>query len=76
MSRIGAAKTDESNDEDISKSEKAYNAIGIAIRKSATEFRSYSDVMTDLSAKWQTLTEVQRSNIAEVSAGKICPIIQ
>lgn len=48
---------------------KAFQEIGIAIKASETEFRDVDDILDDLSVKWDTLTGVQKQNIAQTSAG-------
>ena len=76
-SRIGGAKTEETNSEDISKVEKVYsniidmngNKIPIAIRKSETEFRKQKDTLDDLANIWDKLSNVEKNRVAEASAG-------
>jgi len=55
---------------DAGKSEKALNQLGIAVRKNANEFRDFDSILKDLQSKWDNLTNVQKSNIAQVLAGK------
>lgn len=69
FSRIGGAKTGDATAEDVSNAEKAYKSVGVAIRDANGEFRKTSDILDDLYAKWDKLTSVQRSYIAEASAG-------
>lgn len=70
--RITKAETTDLSDEDveaISKIEMAYKSVGVEIRKSATEFRNLDDILYELSGKWDTLTDIQKSNISYLSAG-------
>ncbi len=69
--RLGRVKDPtEATDEDVSQAEAAYKTIGINIRDQITgEFKDLPTIFDQLSAKWQNLTNVQRSFIAEVSAG-------
>lgn len=70
--RITKAETTDLSDEDvkaISKIEEAYKSVGIEIRKNATEFRNLDDILYELSGKWSTLTDIQKSNISYLSAG-------
>lgn len=55
--------------EDISKLDSAYKSIGINIRKSETEFYNIQEIVSSLTNKWKNLSSVQRSWIAELSAG-------
>lgn len=47
----------------------ALQEIGIAVKKSADEFRDVDDVMDELSERWDNLTGVQKTNIAQTVGG-------
>lgn len=53
----------------LSDVETVFNNIGIPLRNSINEFRDYSDILDDLAAKWSSLSSVQQSAVAQVSAG-------
>jgi TP901 family phage tail tape measure protein len=69
FSRMGRATDGEIDEETVSKTEKAYQSIGVQLRDDKGEFREIPKVLDDLSAKWDTLNSVQRTYIAEQSAG-------
>lgn len=69
FSRMGRANTGDATKEDVSNTEKAYKEIGIALRDMNGEFKDIPDVLDELSAKWSTLNSVQKTYIAEQSAG-------
>lgn len=69
FARLGGAKSDDVTAEDVSDTEKAYKTIGISLRDVNGEFRKTEAVLDDLYAKWDSLNSVQRSYIAEASAG-------
>ena len=54
---------------EISDAEESLKSIGIAVRKSDGEFREFNDTMADLSAVWDTLSDVEKSNVAFNLAG-------
>jgi TP901 family phage tail tape measure protein len=56
-------------EEDAGKAEQVLNSIGVAVRKNATEFRSFNDILSDISKKWNSLTNIQQQNIAQAMAG-------
>lgn len=55
--------------EEISKIEKAFRSVSIEIRKSEKDFNDMQDVIDQLNAKWSTLSDTQKSFIAENAAG-------
>ena len=54
---------------DAGKAEESLNGIGIAVRKNATEFRAFSDIINDISGKWNTLNSIQKTSLAQDVAG-------
>ena len=62
--RIGEEGAD-----DAGKTEEALNKIGIAVRKSATEFRNSEDIIDDLAKRWTTLNGVEQVAIAQQVGG-------
>ena len=54
---------------EISDAEKSLRNVGIAVRETDGEFRDFKDTMRDLSEVWDTLSDVEKSNIAFNLAG-------
>ena len=48
----------------------ALNDVGVALRRSETEYRDLMDVLTDLAVTWDDLDEVMQSNIARAMGGR------
>lgn len=67
--RITRSKSGEATDEDRANAEIALNSVGVSIRDANGEFLDLSDTLDALSAKWGSLTNTQRSYIAEQAAG-------
>lgn len=53
----------------ISNVEDALSDVGIKLRDSKDSFRDFSDVLQELSGKWDTLTEVEQANLGKQIAG-------
>ena len=66
MNLESSSDTDLENLNDI---EKVLGKIGISIRSTNTEFRSFSDVLEELSDKWINLDTVSKNAIATAMAG-------
>ena len=49
--------------------EKSLKNVGISLTDDSGEFRSMSDVLGDVSEKWDSLSNVEQSNIATTIAG-------
>lgn len=43
---------------------------GVDIMKNANEFKSTYQIMDELAAKWENLTDIQQASITELIAGK------
>ena len=54
---------------EISDAEESLKAVGIAVRKNDDEFKEFNQTMGELSEKWDTLSDVEKSNIAFSLAG-------
>lgn len=54
---------------EISDAEKSLRNVGIAVRETDGEFREFKDTMKDLSEVWDSLSDVEKSNIAFNLAG-------
>lgn len=48
---------------------KAFQNIGVAVFKSANQFRNFFDVLGDVAKKWPDLTDAERADIAQRAAG-------
>lgn len=68
MSDLQAGKLDEEG-MSLSNVESALNRVNIALRKDAVTFRDFDNVLDDLAATWNTLNDVEQSNIAKSIAG-------
>lgn len=64
----GGKKFDPDN-EPLSNVERDMNKIGIAIRKDKDTFKDFNIVLDELSVKWKTLTDVQKSTVTKALAG-------
>lgn len=53
----------------LSDVESSLKKVGIDLRKTVTEYNSYSDVLDNLAAKWSTLNKVQQNELAKAFAG-------
>lgn len=69
--RIGGAKNtgEDLDPEEISNAAKAYKSVGIEIVDADGNFKDMKDTLAELSLIWDDLTDVERSYIAEQSAG-------
>lgn len=62
----GLSQEDFSNLNEI---EQVLKAVGIAVRDSVDNFRAVDDIVDDISEKWTSFTDVQKSGIATAVAG-------
>lgn len=69
VSRIQRVTDEDTTQEDISNADKAFQSVGVNVRKSATEFKSFSEVIAELGAKWDYLTDTEKSYVAEQASG-------
>mgnify|MGYP004460501117 CR=1 FL=1 len=53
----------------LSDVESSLKKVGIDLRKTVTEYNSYSDVLDNLAAKWNTLNDLQQNELAKAFAG-------
>lgn len=59
---------------ELSKIVGAYREIGIEVLQDAENFKSFDQILSELSGKWDTLTDVQQKYIGFLSAGKLVPL--
>jgi TP901 family phage tail tape measure protein len=57
------------DNEPLSNVERDLNKIGIAIRKDKDTFKDFNVVLQELSNKWQTLSDVDKSTVTKALAG-------
>ena len=62
----GLSQEDFSN---LNEVEQVLKAVGIAVRDSVDNFRAVDDIVDDISEKWTSFTDVQKSGIATAVAG-------
>lgn len=55
---------DPETSEDLSQVETVLKNIGVALRTSPSDWRDYQDVLDDIAAKWDTLSETQQRAVA------------
>jgi len=55
--------------EDLSDYESVLKSIGIQLRDSQGEFRSFENILDEMAQKWKTLSSVQQASLLKVSAG-------
>lgn len=73
MSDIKAGKLklidEDGTTEILSDVEQTLANVGIDLRKTVTEYNDYGDVLDNLAAKWDTLSQVQQNALAKAFAG-------
>lgn len=70
FSNLNLAATGDADLENINDIEKVLKKIGISIRSSATEFRSFETVLDEVADKWERLDSVSKNAIATAFAGQ------
>lgn len=66
---IKQGKKFDAENEALGNVEISLNKVGVAIRKDATHFRAFSDVINDLKGKWKSLSDIQKADISKSLAG-------
>ena len=61
---------DTSDGTQVNDVERVLNKLGISIRSSNLEFKSFSDVLGEIAERWDTLDTVSKKAIANAFAGK------
>lgn len=69
-SGLNLAATSDEDLENLNDVEKVLKKIGITIRSSATEFKSFETVLEEVGDKWERLDSVSRNAIATAFAGQ------
>lgn len=70
FSNLNLAATGDADLENINDIEKVLKKIGISIRSSATEFRSFETVLGEVADKWERLDSVSKNAVATAFAGQ------
>lgn len=70
FSNLNLAATGDADLENINDIEKVLKKIGISIRSSATEFRSFETVLDEVADKWERLDSVSKNAVATAFAGQ------
>ena len=70
MQDIKAGKIDEDG-LGLNNVESALQRIDVNLRSDATTFRDFSDVLQDVSVKWEFLNDIEKANITKAIAGEV-----
>lgn len=69
MGNVAAGKDTDDEGESLNDVETALNKMGIALRSSKNEWRSFEDVLDEVASKWDKFTGTQQDQIATAIAG-------
>ena len=69
MSNVAAGKDTDDSGEVLNDVEKTLNKMGIALRSTKGEWRSFEDVLDEVAKKWKDFDETKQSQIATAIAG-------
>lgn len=69
MSNVAAGKDTDDEGEQLNDVEKTLNSLGITLRKSQYEWRSFEDVLDEVADKWKMFEDTEKSHIATAIAG-------
>ena len=69
MSNVAAGKDTDDEGESLNDVEKTLNSLGITLRKSQYEWRSFEDVLDEVAEKWDVFSDTEQSKIATAIAG-------
>jgi len=70
MGNVAAGKDIDAEGESLNNVETVLTKVGIKLRDSQNQFRSFGDVLDDVSGKWKTYSNVEQNQIATAIAGK------
>ena len=59
--------------EKINDVEKSLDRVGIKLRKNEKEWRNYYDVLDEVASKWNTFTDIEKSQVTTALGGKQKP---
>lgn len=69
MSNVAAGKDTDDEGESLNDVEKTLNSLGITLRKSQYEWKSFEDVLDEVAEKWSIFEDTEQSKIATAIAG-------
>ena len=69
MSNVAAGKDTDDEGESLNDVEKTLNSLGITLRKSQYEWKSFEDVLDEVAEKWNVFEDTEQSKIATAIAG-------
>ena len=69
MSNVAAGKDTDDEGESLNDVEKTLNSLGITLRKSQYEWRSFEEVLDEVAEKWNIFEDTEQSKIATAIAG-------
>lgn len=69
MSNVAAGKDTDDEGESLNDVEKTLNSLGITLRKSQYEWKSFEDVLEEVAGKWNIFEDTEQSKIATAIAG-------
>lgn len=69
MSNVAAGKDTDDEGESLNDVEKTLNSLGITLRKSQYEWKSFEDVLEEVAEKWNIFEDTEQSKIATAIAG-------
>ena len=69
MSNVAAGKDTDDEGESLNDVEKTLNSLGITLRKSQYEWKSFEDVLDEVADKWSIFEDTEQSKIATAIAG-------
>ena len=69
MSNVAAGKDTDDSGETLNDVEKTLNKMGIALRSTKGEWRSFEDVLDEVAKKWKDFDKTKQSQIATAIAG-------
>ena len=69
MSNVAAGKDTDDEGESLNDVETTLNSLGITLRKSQKEWRSFEDVLDEVAGKWNNFADTEQSKIATAIAG-------
>lgn len=69
MSNVAAGKDTDDEGESLNDVETTLNSLGITLRKSQNEWRSFEEVLDEVASKWNIFEDTEQSKIATAIAG-------
>lgn len=70
MSNVAAGKDTDDEGENLNNVEITLKKMGISLRNTIGEWRSFEDVLDEVAKKWKKFSDVQKSQLSTAIAGK------